>query len=230
MSGTERPAEGRCGRSAGSRWRRSSASTLVVDPQPHEEPFVALGLALFVGGLVLSLPRRTLPPGRRFAGLVLLGTSSCVLAAAQPDGAGFAGIYFVMVIGGMRLDRDAAIVVVRRLAGRARRRARDRGRNPAHDRRAAVLGHPVVSDHAADPPARRRQNAELRESRAAHAEVGGAGRARPRRARAARRARALAVRALAAARGRRGCWRATAAPTPRSSTAWSARTSSRRPG
>ena len=42
--------------------------------------------------------------------LLVLGTSSCVLAAAQPQGAGFAGIYFVMVIGGMRLDRDAAIV------------------------------------------------------------------------------------------------------------------------
>ena len=189
---------------------------------------MALGLALFVAGLVLSLPRRELPPGRRFVGLALVGASSCLLAAFQPDGAGFAGIYFVMVIGGMRLDRDAAMIVCGGSRRRARRRRSSIDGNPARDRRPAVLGPPVVSDHAADPRGMRDcQNVGAARVARRARRVGRAGRARPRRARAARRARALAVRARAAARGRRGCWRATAAPTPRSSTASSARTSSR---
>jgi signal transduction histidine kinase len=144
-------------------------TTLVVDPQPHEEPLVAVGIALLAGGLALSLPQRTLPPGRRFFGLLLVGTSSCVLAAVQPDGAGFAGIYFVMVIGGMRLDRGAAIVACGgSVAALVAVQAIDG--NPA-----AIAGllFSVVPWFLIMRLIRRlaAQNAELRESRAAHAEA-----------------------------------------------------------
>ena len=133
-----------------------------------------------------------------------------------------------MVIGGMRLGPRRRDRRLRRLAGRARRRARDRGQ-PGDDRRAAVLGHPVVSDHAADPPAWRPRTRSCA-SRAPRT---------PSRRRwpsaAASRAscttcsRTRCPRCRCSSRAR-GCWPATAAPTPRSSTAWSARTSSRRRG
>jgi signal transduction histidine kinase len=144
-------------------------STLVADPQPHDEPIVALGLALFVAGLWLSLPRRLLPPGRRFVGLLILGTSSCVLAAAQPDGGGFAAIYFVMVIGGMRLDRDAAIVVCGGSLAALVAVLAIEG-NPAQ---IAGLLFSVIPWFLIMRLIRRMamQNAELRESRAAHAEA-----------------------------------------------------------
>ena len=145
------------------------ATTLVADPQPHEEPLVALGLVLFVAGLTLSLPRRQLPPGRRFVGLLVLGASSCVLAAAQPDGAGFAGIYFVMVIGGMRLDRDAAIVACGGSLAALVAVLAIEG-NPAT---IAGLLFSVIPWFLIMRLIRRlaTQNAELRESRAAHAEA-----------------------------------------------------------
>ena len=134
MSGTAGPPKGL--RALG--WLAMAAivgTTLVADPQPHEEPFVALGLALFVAGLALSLPRRDAAARPAVRRARLIGASSCVLAALQPDGAGFAGIYFVMVIGGMRLERDAAIVVcggsLAALVAGARRRGQ-----PGDDRRA----------------------------------------------------------------------------------------------
>ena len=228
MSGTERPAEGPAGARLDRDGGRSSARRSWPIPQPHEEPFVALGLALFVAGLVLSLPRRLLPPGRRFVGLVILGASSCVLAAAQPDGAGFAGIYFVMVIGGMRLDRDAAIVACGGSLAALVAVLAIEG-NPAQIAGLLFSRHPVVSDHAADPPDGDAERGAARVARRAR-RVGGAGRARPGRARAARRARPLALGARRCSSRGRGCWPAIAAPTPRSSTAWSARTSSRRRG
>ncbi len=144
------------------------ATTVATDPQPHEEPLVALGLVLFVAGLALSLPRRQLPPGRRFAGLLILGASSCVLAAAQPEGAGFAGIYFVMVIGGMRLERDAAIVACGGSLAALVATLAIEG-NPAT---IAGLLFSVIPWFLIMRLIRRMavQNAELRASRAAHAE------------------------------------------------------------
>jgi signal transduction histidine kinase len=144
------------------------ATTVVTEPRPHEEPLVALGLALFVAGLALSLPRRQLPPGRRFAGLLVLGLSSSVLAAAQPEGAGFAGIYFVMVIGGMRLERDAAIVACGGSLAALVAVLAIEG-NPAT---IAGLLFSVIPWFLIMRLIRRMavQNRELRESRAAHAE------------------------------------------------------------
>ena len=49
--------------------------------------------------------------GARFIGLALVGIATLIFAAVQPDSAGYAGVYFVMALGGIRLDRDAAILV-----------------------------------------------------------------------------------------------------------------------
>jgi signal transduction histidine kinase len=145
-----------------------AGTTFLADPQPHEEPLVALGLVLLGLGLVLSLPRRPLAPGRRFVGLLVIGASSCVLAAVQPDGAGFAGIYFVMVIGGMRLDRDAALVACGGSLAALVAVLAIEG-NPAQ---IAGLLFSVIPWFLVMRLIRRMavQNAELRESRAAHAE------------------------------------------------------------
>jgi signal transduction histidine kinase len=81
-------------------------SVLTVSPRPGLEgdgPLVALGLVLQVAGFFASLPQREMPPGRRVAGLLVLATGTCLLTAVQPHSAGFAGIYFVVVIAGMRL-------------------------------------------------------------------------------------------------------------------------------
>jgi signal transduction histidine kinase len=82
------------------------ASVLAVSPTPGPDgdgPLVALGLVLLVAGFLASIPRRELPPARRVAGLVIIAAGTCLLTAVQPDGAGFAGIYYVVVIAGMRL-------------------------------------------------------------------------------------------------------------------------------
>jgi signal transduction histidine kinase len=89
-------------------------STLFTDPKPGldgDGPLVVLGIAAFLTGVTLSVRRHEWRPGTRFAGLALLGFASCLLAAVQPDGAGYAGVYFVMALGGIRLGRGAAIIV-----------------------------------------------------------------------------------------------------------------------
>jgi signal transduction histidine kinase len=169
MSSTQRPPRGL--RALG--WAAIAAivgSTILAEPKPADEPFIALGLALFAAGLVLSLPRRELPPGRRFAGLVLIGASSCLLAGFQPDGGGFAGIYFVMVIGGMWLERTAALVVC---GGSIAALVAVMIFADHHPAAVAGLLFSVIPWFLIMRLIRRlaNQNAELRESRAAHAEA-----------------------------------------------------------
>jgi signal transduction histidine kinase len=89
-------------------------STFTVEPRPGLEgdgPLVALGIALFVAGLVISARLRDLPPGHRIAGLVMVAVASCLFAAVQPESAGYAGIYYVVVIAGMRLPATPAVLV-----------------------------------------------------------------------------------------------------------------------
>src|SRR3954466_11401747 len=89
-------------------------STLVADPKPGwsgDGPLVILGIAGMATGLVLAVRRHEWWPGSRFLGLALVGAATLLFAAVQPDSAGYAGVYFVMAIGGIRLSRDAAILV-----------------------------------------------------------------------------------------------------------------------
>jgi signal transduction histidine kinase len=90
------------------------ASTFLTDPKPSvngDGPLVILGIVLLVGGLGLAYRRREWFPGARLTGLALVGTATLIFASVQPDSAGYAGVYFVMALGGIRLSRDAAILV-----------------------------------------------------------------------------------------------------------------------
>jgi len=90
-------------------------SVFSAEPHPSlrsaDGRWVALGAAILAAGVALSLPRRQLPPGRRFAGLALVGLASIVLELVQPHGAGFAAVYYVLAIAGLRLPTRPALVV-----------------------------------------------------------------------------------------------------------------------
>jgi len=89
-------------------------STFVTDPKPGlhgDGPAVIAGIAALSTGLLLSVRRHEWFDGARFIGLALVGAASILFAAIQPDSAGYAGVYFVMAIGGIRLSRDSAIVI-----------------------------------------------------------------------------------------------------------------------
>src|SRR3954469_23325677 len=80
-------------------------SVLTVDPMPGVSgagPLVALGLVLLCAGIAGSLPQRELPNGRRFVALIVGAAGACLLTAVQPHSAGFARIYSVVVIAGLR--------------------------------------------------------------------------------------------------------------------------------
>jgi signal transduction histidine kinase len=89
-------------------------SVLAVEPKPGvsgDGPLVALGLVLLVAGVAGSLPQRALPDGRRVAALLVAAAGSCLLYAVQPQSAGFAGIYYVVVIAGIRLPSRLGLAV-----------------------------------------------------------------------------------------------------------------------
>jgi signal transduction histidine kinase len=96
------------------------AMTLIVvvcvftDPQPGlhgDGRWVALGVALLVVGIVLSIPREDIPPGRRAAGLLTVGAATCILTALQPDGAAYGALYYVVVVAALRLELVPALLV-----------------------------------------------------------------------------------------------------------------------
>jgi signal transduction histidine kinase len=89
-------------------------STFVTDPRPGlhgDGPLVILAIVLLASGLGLSARRREWFRYSRAIGLSLVGVATLIFAAVQPDSAGYAGVYFVMAIGGIRLPRDAAILI-----------------------------------------------------------------------------------------------------------------------
>jgi signal transduction histidine kinase len=87
----------------------------ILTTQPHpglsgDRLWVTVGVVLLAGGVALSMPRRHLPAGRRFIGLCMVSAAGIVLLAAQPHGAGFACLYYVMAIAGLRLETRPAVV------------------------------------------------------------------------------------------------------------------------
>jgi signal transduction histidine kinase len=89
-------------------------STFTTEPKPALDGdglLVSLAIAVFVAGLAASLPLNPLPPGVRLGGLVAVAAASCVFTAVQPDSAGYAGIYYVVVIAGIRMPRVTAWIV-----------------------------------------------------------------------------------------------------------------------
>jgi signal transduction histidine kinase len=81
-------------------------ATVQNDPAPalHGKGLgVLLSLVAMLGGIVWSRPRTPLPPGRRFAGLLLVAAAGIGLAALQPDGAAIGAAYYVIAIAGVRM-------------------------------------------------------------------------------------------------------------------------------
>jgi signal transduction histidine kinase len=89
-------------------------SPLFTDPKPGldgDGPIVTLALVLMAGGLALALRRHEWFPAARFIGLCAIGVATLLFGAFQPDSAGYAGVYFVVVLAGLRLERTAAALV-----------------------------------------------------------------------------------------------------------------------
>jgi signal transduction histidine kinase len=89
-------------------------STLFTDPKPSlhgEGLLVIVGFITLASGLFLAARREERFEYARFIGLSLVGIGSIICAVVQPDSAGYAGVYFVVAIGGIRLGRDGAIIV-----------------------------------------------------------------------------------------------------------------------
>jgi len=87
---------------------------LVTDPEPalHGKGLaVVFAELLIIAGLALCMRRREWFPAARFIGLCLVGLATFLFAGFSPDSAGYAGVYFVVVIGAMRLEREAAALV-----------------------------------------------------------------------------------------------------------------------
>src|SRR5829696_9697092 len=90
------------------------ASVLFSDPPPAaggEGLAITASLAAFLGGLWLSRPWGVTDDRTRLAGLAVVGAASVALTALQPDGAGYAGVYFVVVVAAAYLPRGPAMAV-----------------------------------------------------------------------------------------------------------------------
>jgi signal transduction histidine kinase len=88
-------------------------STVTTKPYPGlggDGAWVIVGLAVLAVGILLSIRRVELPPGRRFIGLCLVSVAGIVLLIAQPHSAGFAVLYYVMAIAGLRLATAPAVI------------------------------------------------------------------------------------------------------------------------
>ena len=198
--------------------------------------WVTVGVVLLAAGVALSMPRRELPAGRRFVGLCLVSVAGIVLLRFQPHGAGFACLYYVMAIAGLRLATRPAVIAWGIGLGGELIVIAARNDHPWSTGAGLVFATlpwyliTRLVRRLADRHAEAEEMVEeLRESRAARGRVGRAGRAQPRGPRHARRARPLAVRAGARSSRARGCSPRAAVPTPRWSRGWSARTTSRPP-
>lgn len=88
--------------------------TATNEPRPAlsgDGRWVALSLVVLLPSLGVVFPRRRLPPGVRLAGLVAVAASSCALSALQPDGPAITGVYIVVIVGALRLQRVPALVL-----------------------------------------------------------------------------------------------------------------------
>ncbi|HEY6891130.1 MAG TPA: histidine kinase [Solirubrobacter sp.] len=90
------------------------SSMLFTDPKPSlhgDGLLVVIAFTTIASGLFLAARREERFEYARFIGLSLVGIGAIISAVVQPDSAGYAGVYFVVAIGGIRLGRDGAIVV-----------------------------------------------------------------------------------------------------------------------
>src|SRR4051794_16017691 len=95
-------------------------SIFAVEPKPAlsgDGLWVSLSLAGLVAGAVLAMPWREMTEWRRLGGLTLIGAASVALAGVQPDGAGSAAVYVVVVVAAMRLPIRPALAITALIVG-----------------------------------------------------------------------------------------------------------------
>jgi signal transduction histidine kinase len=88
--------------------------TLFTEPRPGtggDGPWVALGVAALLAGIVLSVPRAEIPVARRIAGLLLVTGAAWLLIGVQPEGIAFGAIYYVVIMAALRLDLVPALAI-----------------------------------------------------------------------------------------------------------------------
>jgi signal transduction histidine kinase len=79
-----------------------------TQPEPGfsgDGPWVALGMAVSLTGVLMSVPAREISVGRRTIGLCATTVGMWVLTAAQPDGAAVGLVYYVVIVAAMILPR-----------------------------------------------------------------------------------------------------------------------------
>ena len=90
-------------------------STLFTDPKPGlhgDGPLVIVAIvAARRAASSSACGARSGSRTRASSGCRSSAIATLIFASVQPDSAGYAGVYFVMAIGGIRLGRDGAIVV-----------------------------------------------------------------------------------------------------------------------
>jgi signal transduction histidine kinase len=84
--------------------------TLLTEPRPDEDVWVAVGVAGMVAGILISLPR-CVATWRPVLGLVLVAASACLLIRVQPDGVAFGALYYVVIMSALRLDLVPALTL-----------------------------------------------------------------------------------------------------------------------
>jgi signal transduction histidine kinase len=88
--------------------------SLATEPRPGlhgDGPWVALALAGFAVGVLVSAPHRKVPDLPRVAGLVALGAATCALIALQPNTVVYGAAYYVVIAAALRLDLVPALII-----------------------------------------------------------------------------------------------------------------------
>ncbi len=88
--------------------------SLFTDPRPGlhgDGPLVALAVVALVTGILLSVTRADIPAWRRVTGLALVAAGTWALTALQPVGAVFGALFYIVVISAMRLELIPALIV-----------------------------------------------------------------------------------------------------------------------
>jgi signal transduction histidine kinase len=83
-------------------------ATLLTEPRPFSDVWVAVGVVGLIAGIVISLPR-DVPAWRTVAGLLLVAASASLLIRVQPEGIAFGALYYVVIVAASRLELVPAL-------------------------------------------------------------------------------------------------------------------------
>lgn len=88
--------------------------SVTTQPEPGlsgDGPWVTVGIALALAGVLMSVPAREISTRRRTYGLLAATVGMCVLTAFQPDGAAVGLVYYIVIVAAMILPRIPGLVL-----------------------------------------------------------------------------------------------------------------------